>query len=110
MDSERGVVTPPVFPLHPMWMALVNGCAGTALSLMLRRFGPRWGLRVSLRLPGPSFGYRVGLLSGVLLVFSTAADLLCPLSTAESLTQTLIWFGLYGLARFDDEGGRHWES
>ncbi len=108
MDSERGVVTPQFFPLHPMWMALVNGCAGTALSLYATPIWATLGLACVVAAARTMFGYRVGLLSGVLLVFVPLQIYFARYPTAESLTQALIWFGLYGLARFDDEGGRHW--
>ncbi len=108
-DASAGEITPQFYPLHPVWYAAAFSLANSSLS----------GIQAELLLTG------LWMLLGTLAIYLTAREMLgwetavlvlaaltvvalqvwfARYPTTEALTQTLLWAGLWGVARW--QGGR----
>ena len=102
------LVIPQFFPLHPVWLAIVNAAFGVRTSLYLT---PLWAalgvvaLALALR---QALGTGIGLLAGFLLLITPLQVYFARYPTAEPLTQFLLWGGVYGLVAFVGDGHPLW--
>ncbi len=102
------LVIPQFFPLHPVWLAIVNAAFGVRTSLYLT---PLWAalgvvaLALALR---RAFSTEIGLLAGFLLLITPIQVYFARYPTAEPLTQFLLWGGVYGLVAFVTDGHPLW--
>jgi 4-amino-4-deoxy-L-arabinose transferase-like glycosyltransferase len=100
-DGHAGEITPQFFPLHPVWLAVAYGVRGLGAALFMT---PLWGI---LGVLAVYFAVREAFHDGTLAALAAGLLALTPLQiwfarypTAETLTQFLIFAGLFGLARF----------
>ncbi len=99
-DDNASQITPQFYPLHPVWLAVAYGLRGLAGSLNLT---PLWGLLGVLAVyfaVREAFGRaRLAALAAGLLAITSTQIWFARYSTSETLTQFLLFAGLYGLAR-----------
>ena len=108
-DPEAGQVTPQFYPLYPVWLAILYSIGGLRLSLYAT---PLWGLMgcIMVYLAGRAiFARRVGMLGAAFLACTATQIWFSRYPTSETLTQMLLFGGLYALARhLDQEEGSVW--
>jgi 4-amino-4-deoxy-L-arabinose transferase-like glycosyltransferase len=98
-DATAGRVIPQFFALHPVWLAVFYALFGVWGALMAT---PLWGLLGCISVyfsASRMFGQRTGWLAALLLTLSSTQIWFARYSTAEPLTQFLIFGGLYALVR-----------
>jgi len=98
-DTTAGRVIPQFFALHPVWLAVFYALFGVWGALMAT---PLWGLLGCISVyfsASRMFGQRTGWLAALLLTSSSTQIWFARYSTAEPLTQFLIFGGLYALVR-----------
>jgi len=100
-DDNAGLIIPQFYPLHPVWLAIAYSLRGLAGSLNLT---PLWGLLGVLAVyfaVREAFGRaRLAALAAGLLAITSTQIWFARYPTAETLTQFLLFAGLYGLARY----------
>ncbi len=101
-DTTAGLIIPQFFALHPVWLAVFYALFGVQGALLAT---PLWGLLgcAAVYFAGARvFGQRTGWLAALLLTSSGVQIWFARYSTAEPLTQFLIFSGLYALVRMLD--------
>ena len=94
-DAAVGRVTPQFFALHPAWLAVFYSLLDVQGALLAT---PLWGLLGCVAVyfaASQMFGRRTGWLAALLLTLSSVQIWFARYSTAEPLTQFLVFGGLY---------------
>ncbi len=103
-DSRAGTIIPQFYPLHPVWLALAHGLGGVWANLFM---APLWGILGVLALyfaVREAFDRRVAAVAAVLLAVTPTQVWFSRYPTAETLTQFLLFGGLYAFARYARRG------
>jgi 4-amino-4-deoxy-L-arabinose transferase-like glycosyltransferase len=98
-DTAVGRVIPQFFALHPVWLAVFYALFGVWGALLAT---PLWGLLGCVAVYSSTsrmFGQRTGWLAALLLTLTSVQIWFARYSTAEPLTQFLVFGGLYALVR-----------
>ena len=105
-DSSPGRIIPQFFALHPVWLAVFHALFGLKGALLAT---PLWGLLSCIALYLAAcrmFGRRTGWLAALLITLSSLQIWFARYSTAEPLTQFLVFSGLYAFVRLLEDRQR----
>lgn len=97
MGEPRGQVTPQFYPLHPVWQAVAYGLGGVRAALLLPGL---WALLGSLAIylfARRLMGWPAAMLALAGLSLNALQVWFARYPTAETLTQFLLWLGLWAL-------------
>ncbi|MGC8959212.1 MAG: hypothetical protein ACP5OO_05425 [Chloroflexia bacterium] len=103
-DEERGLVLPQFYHLYPTWLAIAFSLVGIPAGLWMTPYLSFLGGLGLFFLGRRLLGMRVALLSYLFLSLQTLQVWFARYSTAEGATQFLIFLGLYGLLRLEEDG------
>jgi len=106
-DPGTGEITPQFYPLHPLWLALLNGVGGVRLSLYATPIWGVLGVCAVAMVADALFGKRCGLLSMALLSMTATQIWFSRYPASEMLTQYLLFGGMWALIRYF-QGGAVW--
>jgi len=107
-NADSQTIVPQFFPLHPVWISLANGIAGLRVSLFMTPLWASLGVLSVVLAVRQLFGPKIGILAGLLLLVTPLQIYFARYSTAEALTQFLLWGGLYSFGAFTANGERLW--
>lgn len=99
-DSDAGRIIPQFYPLHPIWLALAHGLGGVWANLFVT---PMWAMLSVLALylaVREAFDHRVAVIAAALLALTPTQIWFSRYPTAETLTQFLLFSGLYAFTRY----------
>lgn len=103
-NPGNGEITPQFYPLHPLWLALLNGVGGVPLSLYATPIWGVLGVCAVAMVADALFGKRCGLLSMALLSMTATQIWFSRYPTSEVLTQYLLFGGMWALIRYFKSG------
>ncbi len=108
-DPAQGAVVPQFYPLYPVWQAIALRLGGLEAALMTTGLWAVWG-SLALYLTARAVGGRVaGWLALAGLTLTGLQIWFARYPTTETLTQSLVWLGLWALTRWlgaDDRSRR----
>jgi 4-amino-4-deoxy-L-arabinose transferase-like glycosyltransferase len=103
-DGNAGMIIPQFYPLHPIWLAIAHGLGGVWANLYMT---PLWGILGALALyfaVREAFDRRLAAIAAGLLAITPTQIWFSRYPTAETLTQFMLFTGLYAFARHARRG------
>lgn len=101
--ADGRIVMPQFYPLYPTWLAIGFALLGTHGGLLATPYLSFLGGVGVFLLARRLLGGRVALLAYAFLVLQALQVWFARYSTAEGATQFLLFLGLYGLLRLDED-------
>jgi 4-amino-4-deoxy-L-arabinose transferase-like glycosyltransferase len=108
-DGNAGTIIPQFYPLHPIWLAIAHGLGGVWANLYMT---PLWGILGVLALyiaVREAFDHRLAAIAAGLLAITPTQIWFSRYPTAETLTQFMLFSGLYAFARHARRG-ENWSA
>jgi hypothetical protein len=102
-DEQPGQIIPQFYPLQPAWMAIFYSLGGARASLYAT---PLWGVLACLAVALAArtlFGKHTGILAAAFLTINATQIWFSRYPTSETLTQLLLFGGIYAFARYTRE-------
>jgi hypothetical protein len=106
--TERGLVVPQFYPLHPVWLAVAHSLGGLQAALLLTPLWAVLGAFAVYMTVRRLWGWKVGLLALAALSLAAMQVWFARYATAEMLTQFLFWTGGWALIGWVDDEEPHW--
>lgn len=107
-DPAAPRVTPQFYPLHPVWQAIAYTLGGVRAALLLPGLWALWGA-LAVWLTARDLGGRwMGVLALAGMTLNGLQVWFARYPTTETLTQALLWTGVWALGRWLQRPGRLW--
>ncbi len=110
--TERGLVVPQFYPLHPVWLAVGSSLGGLPAELLITPLWATLGALAVYMTVRRLWGWPAGLLALSALSITALQVWFGRYSTAEMLTQYLLWTGIWALIGWlgDEEPQSLWAA
>lgn len=95
VDMESGLISPQFYHLYPCWLAIAHEIGGVRAMLYVNPLFASLALLAVYLAAATLLDRRTGLMACVLLAGNVIQIWFARFSTAEILTQYLVWSGLY---------------